>query len=44
MKEKTLEQEIELLVNFYSKPGDKEALTAAINRLIERYGSDNGRE
>lgn len=40
MKSKTLEEEIELIVKYYAKPEDKEALTAAINRLIERYGSN----
>lgn len=39
MEEKTLEKEIALIVNFYAKPEDREALTAAIQTLIEKYGN-----
>ena len=33
---KILEKEIELIVNYYGKEGEKEALKAAIKTLVEK--------
>ena len=35
MKDKTTEQKIKLVVNYYAKKSDRESLTAAINKLIK---------
>jgi len=41
MKNPTIEEEIELIVNFYAKKGEKDALKAALKGLVNKVKQEN---